>query len=207
MATCWSALLIYFLVGLPSGTEAKKGHAVPTYFKRINPDGSLVNADDPQTRVKFAFPVRDYFTDNATLKVTPSLVENGATVNVSWSGIPRPNKTDFVAFYCPENDQSDHYLDYFYVTESASYASGYGWNQVAVYNMRTSCQFRYYQKSYIHVATSNLLEFKGGIDVPLQGHIALTGDPSQMRVMWVSGTGKNRYIFFTFQLKQLMTTA
>ncbi|KAJ7315654.1 hypothetical protein OS493_038408, partial [Desmophyllum pertusum] len=121
-----------------------------------------------------------------TLKVTPSLVENGATVNVSWSGIPRPNKTDFIAFYCPENDQSDHYLDYFYVTESASYASGYGWNQVAVYNMRTSCQFRYYQKSYIHVATSNLLEFKGGIDVPLQGHIALTGDPSQMRVMWVS---------------------
>ncbi|KAJ7392369.1 hypothetical protein OS493_012029 [Desmophyllum pertusum] len=88
----------------------------------------------------------------------------------------------------PENDQSDHYLDYFYVTESASYASEYGWNQVAVYNMRTSCQFRYYQKSYIHVSTSNLLEFKGGIDVPLQGHIALTGDPSQMRVMWVSGT-------------------
>ena len=191
MAACWTVLLVYFLLGLFSGVEVKKHHAVPTYFKRVNADGSAVDAGDLQTRVKFAHPIRKDFTANATLEVYPSLVENGATVNVSWSGIPQPNKKDFIAFYCPKNDLPDHYLDYFYVTESPSYTSGYGWRQVTVYNMRTSCEFRYYQESYIHVATSNVLEFKGGIYAPLQGHIALTGDPTQMRVMWVSGTGNH----------------
>lgn len=196
MATWWLSLLAFFFLGLSPGTESKKHHAVPTYFKRINPDGTVVDAGDPQTRVKFTHPIRKYFTPDASLTVSPSLVENGATVNVSWSGISLPSETDFIAFYCPENDQADHYLDYFYVTDSASYASGYGWTQVTVYNMRANCEFRYYQKSYVHVATSNLLQFKGGIYAPLQGHIALTGDPSQMRVMWVSGTGKNIFVLF-----------
>ena len=194
MAVWWCALLASCLFCLPSGPEAKAHHAVPTYFKRINPDGSVVDAGDPRSRIMFAHPIREHFTSNATLKVSPSLVENGAAVNVSWSGVTQPSSIDFIAFYCPENDQPEHYLDYFYVTDSASYASGYGWREVSVYNMRTKCEFRYYQPSYVHVATSNLLQFKGGIYVPLQGHIALTGDPSQMRVMWVSGTGKDHFL-------------
>ena len=32
--------------------------------------------------------------------------------------------------------------------------------------------------------------FEGGPEMPLQIHLALTGDPTQMRVMWNSGTGK-----------------
>ena len=196
MVVWWYALLASYLFCLPSGPEAKTRHAVPTYFKRLNPDGSVVDADDPQNRIKFAHPIREHFMPNATLKVSPSLVENGAAVNVSWSGVTLPSNLDFIAFYCPENDQPEHYLDYFYVTDSASYASGYGWRMVNVYNMRTKCEFRYYQPTYVHVATSNLLQFKGGIYVPLQGHIALTGDPSQMRVKWVSGTGKD--IFFVY---------
>ena len=190
MAAWWAGVLVYFLLGLFSGVEVKKHHAVPTYFKRINPDCSLVDAGDPQTRVKFAHPIEKDFTADATLEVYPSLVENGATVTVLWRGIRQPNITDIIAFYCPAEDQPDHYLDFFYVTDSPSSLAGYGWRQVTVYNMRTSCEFRYYQETYIHVATSNVLEFKGGIYSPLQGHIALTGDPTQMRVMWVSGTGK-----------------
>ena len=186
--------VVFFLCAF-SGAEAKGHHEVPTYFKRINHDGSLVDAANPQTRVKFLHPIQSDFSTGTTLEVNPSVVENGATVNVSWSGIKQPNETDFVAFYCPKDDPFDHYLDYFYVTESPSYVSGFGWWQVTVYNMRTSCEFRYYHKSYIHIATSNVLKFKGGIYAPLQGHLALTGDPTQMRVMWVSGTG-NQFLFF-----------
>ena len=54
--------------------------------------------------------------------------------------------------------------------------------------MRTNCEFRYYEDTYIHVATSTPLAFKGGIYAPLQGHLAVTGEPTEMRVMWVSGT-------------------
>ena len=189
MVNCWAIVVSCLLLGFLSA-EAKRGHPVPTYFRRVNSDGFMLDVRDAQNRINFVHPIQKYFTVDAILKVSPSLVENGATVNVSWSGIPKPNKTDFIALYCPKDDISSHYLDNFYVTSSSTYASGYGSNQVVVYNLRTSCEFRYYQKGYIHVATSNLLDFKGGIYSPLQGHIALTGDPTQMRVMWVSGTGK-----------------
>ena len=74
--------------------------------------------------------------------------------------------------------------------------TGCGWYTVVVYNTRTTCEFRYYQESYIHVATRNELTFKGGSYAPL--HIGHTGDPTQMRVMWVSGTGK---VFFVSGVK------
>lgn len=196
MANCWAVVVSCLLLSF-SSAEAKRGHPLPTYFKRIDSDGFMLDVRDQRNRINFMHPIQKYFTADATLKVSPSLVENGATVNVSWSGIPKPNKTDFIAFYCPKDDISSHYLDYIYATESSTYASGYGWIQVVVYNLRTSCEFRYYQKPYIHLATSNLLEFKGGIYAPLQGHIALTGDPTQMRVMWVSGTGKYFYFLFS----------
>ena len=110
MSVWWYAFLASWLFCLLSGPEAKTRHAVPTYFKRLNPDGSVVDADDPQNRIKFVRPIRQHFTPSATLKVSPSLVENGAAVNVSWSGVTQPNDTDFIAFYCPEDDQLSRLL-------------------------------------------------------------------------------------------------
>ena len=189
MASWWAVVVSCLLLGLFS-SEAKKGHPVLTYFRRSNSEGVILDVRDLKNHINFTHPIVTKFAPAATLKVSPELVENGELVNVSWSGIPQPEKSDFIAFYCPNDAEASQYLDYFYVTVSENYASGYGWNQVNVYNMRTSCEFRYYQKNYIHVATSNLLKFKGGVYAPLQGHIALTGDPTQMRVMWVSGTGR-----------------
>lgn len=194
MAIFWDAVVNFLLLAFVHA-DAKTSHPVPTYFKRIHKNGSLVDVNNPQNRLHFGKPILEHFSSGTTLIVTPSYVENGATVNVSWDGIPKASYTDFIALYCPKDEISSEYLDYFYVTESSTYASGYGWYTVAVYNMRTTCEFRYYQESYIHVATSNELKFKGGIYAPLQGHIALTGDPTQMRVMWVSGTGKGLHFF------------
>ncbi|XP_015775723.1 PREDICTED: probable inactive purple acid phosphatase 2 [Acropora digitifera] len=203
MAIVWGAV-VYFLLITFLHADAKTSHPVPTYFKRIHKNGSIVDVNDPQNRLRFGKQIREHLSSGANLIVTPSYVTNGATVNVSWNGIPKATHTDFIALYCPKDKISSEYLDYFYVTQSSTYASGYGWYTVVVYNMRTTCEFRYYQESYIHVATSNELKFKGGIYVPLQGHIALTGDPTQMRVMWVSGTddipvvhyGKTSLMFF-----------
>ena len=189
MAPCWAVVGFYLLFGIYV-TESKKGHPIPTFFKRINSEGLILDVRDQRNHINFTRPIVKKFEAACTLKVSPDVVENGAAVIISWSGIPQPDKSDFIAFYCPNDAEASQYLDYFYVTVSANYASGYGRNQVNVYNMRSSCEFRYYQKNYIHAATSNLLKFKGGVDAPLQGHIALTGDPTQMRVMWVSGTGR-----------------
>ena len=199
MAPWWAVVDFYLLFGI-FVTESKKGHPIPTFFKRINSEGLILDVRDQLNHINFTRPIVKKFEAAATLKVSRDVVENGAAVIISWSGIPQPDKSDLIAFYCPNDAGASQYLDYFYVTVSADYASGYGWNQVNVYNMRSSCEFRYYQKNYIHAATSNLLKFKGGVDAPLQGHIALTGDPTQMRVMWVSGTGSYLGCYICFCL-------
>ena len=55
-------LAVVFLLCTFSGAEAKGHHEVPTYFKRINHDGSLVDAANPQTRVKFLPSIQSDFS-------------------------------------------------------------------------------------------------------------------------------------------------
>lgn len=126
-------MVFCFLLTL-SSAAAKRGHSVPTYFRGIDPGGSMVDAQDPRNRLNFTHPMRKPFTPNAVLKVKPNLVENKAPVNVSWNGIPNPSETDLIVVYRLEHFELSHYLDYFYATESPSYESGYGWHQVSVQN-------------------------------------------------------------------------
>ena len=55
--------------------------------------------------------------------------------------------------------------------------------------MRDSCDFKLYRKvnkTYVLSATTNLLNFdNGGPQAPLQGHIAMTTKPTEMRWMLV----------------------
>ncbi|EDO31661.1 predicted protein, partial [Nematostella vectensis] len=122
------------------------------------------------------------------LTATPALVRNGDTVQVSWGGIPNPDISDYIALYCPKHDDYHHYLDYFYANVSQSWRDGTGSRDVLMYNMRSDCEFRYIRGTPQTLAVSNTVSFLWGLIEPLQGHIALTGDPTQMRITWVSGT-------------------
>jgi len=81
------------------------------------------------------------------------------------------------------------------VTDAGQFwLEGYGSRTVKLFNLRTECEFRYYRNEVggeytALVARSNLVTFKGGPDQPQHGHLSLTNDPSQMRVMWISGNG------------------
>ena len=81
---------------------------------------------------------------------------------------------------------------------SSTWRTGLGNHTVTVFNMRTQCIFRYYRAgaSYSQLVTeSEKLSFAdGGSFAPLQGHIAMTKRPTEMRVMWVSGEGKEPII-------------
>ena len=112
-----------------------------------------------------------------------------------------PNAKDFIAYYCPVYDEPSHHLDYITVDHSLTWQKGYGHITVTVYNMRTTCVFKYYRAghSYSQLAgISNEISFSdGGPAAPLQGHIALTGIPTEMRVMWTSGEGNESLIHVT----------
>jgi len=65
-----------------------------------------------------------------------------------------------------------------------TYGNGYGQVSFNLLNMRTDYQFRYFGNGWNEYAMSNVITVCP--EVPAQGHLSLTGDPIEMRVMWVS---------------------
>jgi len=179
----------------------KRKHPVPSYFRKVNENGELIDRDSPEydseIPKKFSSWISRDDALSAMLKVSPAVVANGGKVNVSWAGVTNPQPKDFIGLYCPVNDDPKHYLDYFYVNVASTWKDGHGQHEVIVYNMRSKCSLRYYRNGQYSqlVATSNQFDFKdGGAAAPLQGHISLTGNPTEMRVMWVSGKVDAPYV-------------
>lgn len=177
------------------------GHPIPTYFGKVDQNGILIDVSSPEYRLKinffdnegFASRLKANYDHKAYLKVVPDLIENGAEVDVLWRSESNSSKTDFIALYCPFDDKHTKYLDYLYLNETKStFLDGEGKFKIKLFNMRVECELRYFFNDGSHAylaARSNIVSFKRGGDEPLQGHIALTGKPTEMRVMWNTKTG------------------
>ena len=160
------------------------------YFRRTDVDGKPIDANSPEYQLKGNYD-NTILKENeaASLKVWPQVIENGGRVAVLWSNIPSPQKGDIIGYYCPFEDKAKHPLDYIPVTSSETWQQGYGHVFVKLYNMRSECGFRYYSNKNL-VAASNKVAFNnGGPYSPLQGHISMTNNPTEMRVMWNSAQG------------------
>ena len=194
MAAVRACLAVCISILWVTGIDCKEDHPVPTYFGRLHPNGTVVDARNPANKLKFSFPPKPTTLDpGAVLKVSPfSEIKNGAEVNVMWLGVTLPSDKDVVVLYCPPDADPDRYLDYVNVGSIATYSKGYGEFDVQLWNMRKECIFKYYRTGNytMLVAESNVVTFEGGAEIPLQGHLALTGNPTEMRVMWVSGSSK-----------------
>lgn len=177
-----------------------KHHPVPTYFWRRHENGTLVDRSSPNfyAEIKDIPVVTNILTNDATnvkLQAWPDSVKNGEKLTVLWSHHTNRQSKDFIAFYCPYYDNLNHYLDWFYISSIPGYEKGYGHAEHHVYNMRAPCVYRLFRQVwktkttyyYSLAATSNLVKFAdGGPYAPTQGHISLTNNPTEMRVMWVS---------------------
>ena len=88
-------------------------------FRRIDSNGELVNRNSKEYNAHLPKDFIDHISLedslSAVLKITPQVVADGGTVNVSWAGISSPNEDDFIAFYCPTEDKPEHYLDFLQV--------------------------------------------------------------------------------------------
>ena len=161
-------------------------------------------------RFQFSKQVDDHhLTSGAILTADPVLVANGGKVTVSWSHVSSPSLQkpyDWVGLYCPSTADPQAYLDYSFVDESPTYTLGYGSVHFTLYNLRTDCEFRYYRNDTYNalMAVSNTVNFKGGRSAPLQGHLALTGNPTQMRVSWTTGTPTLPMVFYGLSADNLL---
>ncbi len=182
---------------------------VPTYFARKYKNGRYVDATIKSNWFKITSRDRSMLRQNSnttTLNVDPSLVKNAQSVKVSWKGVENARAEDFIALYCPETSKDNDYYDFFNVDQSSTYRQGYGEYSVKLYNVRTNCEMRYFRNIskavQEFVTRSNIVMFEGGLEQPLQIHLALTGNPSEMRVMWVSGTGES-VLYVKFPSRQM----
>ena len=185
------------LLACSSFTAHGKRELVPTYFKRKYKNGSYVDATIKSNWFNITSHSGNTLLPDpsATLNVDPDIVKNGQYVKITWMGVKDATEADIIALYCPITSKDNDYYDFFYVDQSSTYKQGYGEYSVQLYNVRANCEMRYFRFVSIYhqdlVTRSNTILFKGGPEMPLQIHLALTGDPTQMRVMWVSGTGES----------------
>eukprot|EP00794_Sanderia_malayensis_P005168 gene5168-5820_t len=202
----------------PVNLNAKKpghSHVVPTYFRRQFADGKLIDSQGPDYAKGISTPIIDEisFADlesSASIKIHPFVVENGAKVTVSWNGVLNPTRNDWIAIACPRNEKSERRLDHFFVSASPTWQDGRGSQEVHVFNLRQKCEFRYFRNGAANsrlVARSNVLGFENGDKAPLQGRIALTGDPTEMRVMWTAAKVEKHVVRYGPSKKSLDMSA
>ena len=146
---------------------------------------------------------------SAELRADPHVVPSGGTVAVSWAEVVNPSSDDWVGLFCPSSADPRAYLEYVFVTESATYAQGRGRVHFTLYKVRTRCEFRYYRRDAYDtlVAASNRVSFEGAANQPLQGHLALTGSPAEMRVSWTTGSATESIVLYGLSSKNLSLSA
>lgn len=178
------AFATFFMVNYVACKDYKP---VLTYFMRTDEFGIPVDANSPDFQLKGPFDnTIAKENEGASLKVWPKVINNGERVTVLWSDVKDPQPKDIIGYYCPYDDKDTHPLDYMPVTQSRTWKQGYGHVFLTLYNLRSACEFRYYSNNKL-VALSNLVTFNnGGPKAPLHGHIAITNNPTEMRIMWNS---------------------
>ncbi|KAL5482027.1 hypothetical protein EMCRGX_G022307 [Ephydatia muelleri] len=188
---------------------------VLTYLNRKRSDGRFVDAQQQATpRVPATVVDLSSGRSGAQLDVAPSVVANGGSVEVTWSGISNPRSDDWIGFFCPRDARDSRYLDHWSVAQCPTHSEGHGTVTFSLYNLRLDCEFRYYtlagegDDSELHLlARSRRVTFEGGPQAPVHGHLALTGDPSQMRVQWTSGTRESPTVRYGLAPNALDLTA
>lgn len=112
---------------------------------------------------------------------------SGATELNNWVGV-----------YCVANASAAHdvavgdYIDYRYTYNKTSGSLTFG----PMINMRCVWQFRFVTQDNTVLATSALLTMANGDAEPLQIHLAVTNDATQMRVGWTSAKVSNPVVVY-----------
>lgn len=198
----WNATMTFKLIFLyinllalaTTTTSAHNFHPNPTYFQRFDKHGNILDRlSSEYSRIENKARLNHISRNDAEtikLETHPRIVENGGNITLSWHGVDDPDTEDYIAYYCPYNDDVSKYIDYFYVGEVPGWQNGGTSCNLTLHNMRSSCAFKYYRNTesrYVLSAISNTIEFhNGGPYAPTQGHISMTNKPTEMRVMWVS---------------------
>jgi len=167
---------------------------VPTYLNRRHPNGTLVDRWGASFYINSTNDSLVFSTihpQTMTMKASPSFIGKEGNVTLTWNGVDKPggdSGTDWIGIYCPTTNDDHSYVDWVYASEASTYSQGHGSIVFHLTDPRTSCNFRYFThkgpSAYEKLGTSNDVNFDSAY--PMYGHLALTGDPTQMHVSFVT---------------------
>jgi len=120
-------------------------------------------------------------------------------VTVSWSGVRHPNGQDVVALFAVNGEswETKAPIKSVYAAESNSHLSeGSGSFEVMLLNHRADVRFEFL-RSFLGISLtlgeSDVITIRNK-DAPLYVHLALTGQPNEMSVQWVSATNNAAFV-------------
>ncbi|XP_051122030.1 probable inactive purple acid phosphatase 2 [Andrographis paniculata] len=141
-----------------------------------------------------------------------SIPKSGDPITVKWSGVDAPSELDWLGIYSPANSSHHHFIGYLFLSSSPDWKSGSGSITIPLINLRSDYQFRIFHwiQSEVNpkkqdddhnplpgtkhlLAESETVAFEPGRG-PEQVHLALTGRPAEMRVMFVTQDGNQSFV-------------
>ena len=131
-----------------------------------------------------------HIDQSVMLAVSPKLLQTSQQwVTVSWEGVQNPSDGDWVGIYSPpvHDASSITPVKFMRANVSTTWRHGYGKVRFNLVNARSAYNFAFFQNGTAHPVLVSLSEDQVTFEnpnEPLQGHIALTNDLSQMRVSW-----------------------
>ncbi|KAG2301648.1 hypothetical protein Bca4012_059888 [Brassica carinata] len=162
-----------------------------------------------------------------TISFTPqTLNRSGDTVTIQWTGVESPSDLDWLGIYSPPESLHDHFIGYKFLSDSPDWKSGSGSISLPLTNLRSDYSFRIFRwtQSEInpkhndhdhnplpgtrHLLTeSNRLNFRSSSNQPEQIHLSYTDTINEMRVMFVTGDGEERFARYGEAKERLDDTA
>nr|WJJ62495.1 inactive purple acid phosphatase 2 [Fagopyrum tataricum] len=149
-----------------------------------------------------------------TISFSPkTLQKSGETVQVQWSGVDSPSNLDWLGIYSPSNSSNPDFIGYFFLNSSSTWQSGHGSLSFPLINLRSPYQFRIFRWSESEItaktkkdhdqnplpgirhllARSEELRFENP-NSPEQLRLSFTDKEDEMRVMFVTGDGRESFV-------------
>lgn len=120
-------------------------------------------------------------------------VEKGGEVTLTWSGAAShaPSTSDWLGFFCSDDLASlgdTEYFDYRYLTAAEAAANAGSLTTALLSGREDACEFRFFTSGHCEIGESPPVKIVDAKTAVGSRHLALTGDGSEMRVSWTSGS-------------------
>jgi hypothetical protein len=142
----------------------------------------------------------------ASLNCKPGNIQVASDVEISWSDVENPAGDDFIGVYSPPDAEKWYPLTRIYANETYTYQKGYGSWTFSLLNMRQPYEIRYYPGADDSERAASCTITVDPTQ-PSQVHLALTGNPAEMRVMWTSGSSAKPTVRYGLSASNLDMTA